>query len=141
MSLKSTVLPLTEFRWTNLTLGLTTTIHLFPFTKNLYDLTADPGERTNLASTLRAMGELNCARGALDALRSIQPQTPLQRNADDAAKLQAKIAAKAAKKSQEEGNDATGAKAPVARKKVAKKTDTLDDLLSAGLTAGKKTRK
>jgi hypothetical protein len=63
--------------------------------------------------------------------------TPLQRNADDAAKLQAKVAAKAAK--QTEQNNGLSGNTPVARTKVAKKSDTLDDLLSAGL--GKKTRK
>lgn len=62
--------------------------------------------------------------------------TPAQRNADDASKLQAKIAAKAT-----QHTDTSSEKAPVVRKKVpAKKSDTLDDLLSAGLTKGKKTR-
>ena len=60
--------------------------------------------------------------------------TPLQRNMEDAAKLQAKIAAKQAKQSdqdQQQGN----AIAPVQPKKIAKKVDnSLDDLLSAGLT-------
>jgi hypothetical protein len=70
---------------------------------------------------------------------SAREGTPLQRNADDAAKLQAKIAAKAAKTTDEGDKGAAGA--PVVRKKVAKKSDTLDDLLSAGLTGTKKTRK
>jgi hypothetical protein len=63
--------------------------------------------------------------------------TPMQRNADDAAKLQAKLAAKAAKKADEDNGNS--GKVPVARPKVAKKTDDLDDLLAAGLD--KKTRK
>ncbi|KAG7341465.1 hypothetical protein IV203_023417 [Nitzschia inconspicua] len=65
--------------------------------------------------------------------------TPLQRNQDDAAKLQAKIAAKAAKLAEAQSQDTN--KGPVVRKKVAKKTDTLDDLLSAGLPGGNKARK
>jgi hypothetical protein len=69
---------------------------------------------------------------------SAREGTPSQRNADDAAKLQAKLAAKAAKKSEEE-NGNSGTVPVLTRPKVAKKTDTLDDLLSAGL--GKKTRK
>lgn len=63
--------------------------------------------------------------------------TPAQRNEDDAAKLQAKLAAKAAKKAEAENAPEIVAKAPVARKKVAKKTDSLDDLLNAGLSTKK----
>mmetsp|Transcript_20340 Transcript_20340/g.38050 ORF Transcript_20340/g.38050 Transcript_20340/m.38050 type:complete len:95 (-) Transcript_20340:1510-1794(-) len=65
--------------------------------------------------------------------------TPLQRNQNDAAKLQAKIAAKQAKAAEDASKSASSSSGPVPRKKVAKKTDTLDDLLSAGLQ--KKTRK
>lgn len=66
--------------------------------------------------------------------------TPAQRNMEDATKLQAKLAAKAAKKA--EADNTPPAKAPVARKKgVAKKSENLDDLLNAGLSAGKKNRK
>jgi len=61
---------------------------------------------------------------------------PLKRNEDDAAKLQAKVAAKKAAQEAAAGESQT--KAPVVRKKVPKKTDDLDDMLSAGLTAGKK---
>eukprot|EP00536_Pseudo-nitzschia_multiseries_P018103 jgi/Psemu1/315484/fgenesh1_kg.2156_\ len=61
--------------------------------------------------------------------------TPAQRNIEDAHKLQAKLAAKAAKKA--EADNATPAKAPVTRKKIAKKNETLDDLLNAGLSKGK----
>lgn len=66
--------------------------------------------------------------------------TPLQRNEDDKAKLQAKIAAKKAQKEAEAAAAATTtSKAPVVRKKVPKKQDaSLDDLLNAGLTKGKK---
>lgn len=63
--------------------------------------------------------------------------TPAQRNGEDAAKLQAKQAAKAAKLAEAAGAEPT--KAPVVRKKVPGKKDTsLDDLLSAGLTKVKK---
>mmetsp|Transcript_11771 Transcript_11771/g.27937 ORF Transcript_11771/g.27937 Transcript_11771/m.27937 type:complete len:99 (+) Transcript_11771:137-433(+) len=63
--------------------------------------------------------------------------TPAQRNGEDGAKLQAKLAAKASKKA-EDAENATTTKAPVVRKKVpAKKTDTLDDMLNAGLSAKK----
>ena len=69
--------------------------------------------------------------------------TPMQRNQDDAAKLQAKIAAKAAKEAaeqqQQEAGGGTGIVAPVIRKKVPKKEDAaLDDLLNAGLGKAKK---
>ena len=70
--------------------------------------------------------------------------TPMQRNQDDAAKLQAKIAAKAAKdaaeqQQQQEAGGGTGIVAPVVRKKVPKKEDAaLDDLLNAGLGKAKK---
>lgn len=68
--------------------------------------------------------------------------TPAQRNQDDAAKLQAKLAAKAAKKVEAENAPKTATKAPVARKKVAaKKTETLDDLLNAGLSTKKSKNK
>jgi hypothetical protein len=68
--------------------------------------------------------------------------TPMQRNQDDAAKLQAKIAAKAAKEAaeREQQQGAAGGAAPVVvRKKVPKKEDAaLDDLLNAGLGKAKK---
>lgn len=61
---------------------------------------------------------------------------PQKRNENDKAALEAKIAAKkaaeAAKSSQ------TQSSGPVPRRKVAKKDESLDDLLSAGLNAGKK---
>jgi hypothetical protein len=64
--------------------------------------------------------------------------TPASRNIEDAAKLQAKLVAKAAKKAEAENAAATPDKAPVARKKGPdKKTDTLDDLLNAGLSMKK----
>jgi hypothetical protein len=81
------------------------------------------------------------AKEAAKSKGSSREGTPLQRNQDDAAKLQAKIAAKAAKKAQEETNDVTASKEPAPRKKVPKKSDNLDDLLSAGLGGAKKTRK
>ena len=67
--------------------------------------------------------------------------TPMQRNQDDAAKLQAKIAAKAAKEAaeREQQGGAGGAAPVVVRKKVPKKEDAaLDDLLNAGLGKAKK---
>ena len=81
-------------------------------------------------------------RQAKDAAKNKQNNregTPAQRNAEDAQKLQAKLSATAAKNA--EAANATPAKAPVARKKVAKKADTMDDLLSAGLAGGKKKKK
>lgn len=66
---------------------------------------------------------------------------PLQRNSSDAAALEAKIAAKKAKQEQESANQ-DGAVAPVVRKKVpAKKNDSVDDLLSAGLTSTSKVKR
>jgi len=69
--------------------------------------------------------------------------TPAQRNQEDAVKLQAKLAAKQAKKDeQDDVNAAQTNKGPVPRKKVAKKTEDLDDLLIAGLsTTSKKNKK
>ena len=67
----------------------------------------------------------------------LQGGDPLKRNENDAAALQAKIAAKKAAK--ESGESQEPAKAPVVRKKVpTKKNESVDDLLAAGLTAGKK---
>jgi hypothetical protein len=67
--------------------------------------------------------------------------TPMQRNEDDAAKLQAKIAAKAAKGAEQQAS-ADAAVAPVVRKKVPKKEDAaLDDLFNAGLGKGTKAKK
>ena len=66
--------------------------------------------------------------------------TPQQRNADDKAALLAKVEAKKAKQISESKDEDN--KKPVVRKKVKKETESLDDLLSAGLAAGKKkTRK
>jgi len=62
--------------------------------------------------------------------------TPLQRNDNDKAALQAKIEAKKARQ-EAEAVAASSTKAPVARKKVAKKEDNLDDLLNAGLSKKK----
>lgn len=68
--------------------------------------------------------------------------TPQQRNDDDKLKLQAKVAAKKAKQEAEAAAAAAGTKAPVVRKKVSKKpAENLDDLLSAGLSKGKKSKK
>ena len=64
--------------------------------------------------------------------------TPLQRNDADKAALEAKIAAKKAQKAAAEAQSGD-TKAPVVRKKVpTKKDDSLDDLLNAGLSKGKK---
>ena len=63
--------------------------------------------------------------------------TPSQRNSDDKNALLAKIEAKKAKAAADAQNQAS-TKAPVARKKVPKKDDNLDDLLNAGLKKGKK---
>mmetsp|Transcript_6577 Transcript_6577/g.18809 ORF Transcript_6577/g.18809 Transcript_6577/m.18809 type:complete len:97 (+) Transcript_6577:19-309(+) len=66
--------------------------------------------------------------------------TPLQRNQDDKAALEAKIAAKKAAKAKE-AEQSGGTAAPVVRKKVPKKQDVaLDDLLNAGLAKAKKGR-
>ena len=66
---------------------------------------------------------------------------PLKRNENDAAALQAKVAAKKAAQ-EAAANAAPAGSGPVPRKKVpSKKTDnnnTMDDLLSAGLTGNKK---
>ena len=62
--------------------------------------------------------------------------TPQQRNADDKAALLAKLEAKKAKQLSESKDQDN--KKPVVRKKVKKETESLDDLLSAGLAAGKK---
>lgn len=70
----------------------------------------------------------------------IKSGDPLQRNLNDAAALQAKVAAKKAKEEEElarQQGTTTGGVAPV-RKKVEKKDAALDDLLTAGLTKGKK---
>jgi hypothetical protein len=69
---------------------------------------------------------------------------PLKRNESDAAALQAKVAAKRAAKEEQAAAsaDASNAgKVPAPRKKQpVKKDTTTEDLLSAGLTAGKKKR-
>jgi hypothetical protein len=71
--------------------------------------------------------------------------TPAGRNEDDSQKLKAKVEAKKAKQAAEAeaavSQEGSNPKAPVVRKKVAKKTANLDDLLDVGLkTGGKKTR-
>ncbi len=66
---------------------------------------------------------------------------PLKRNENDAAALQAKVAAKkAAQEAAANAAPAASSSGPVPRKKVpSKKTDNnMDDLLSAGLTGNKK---
>jgi len=78
-------------------------------------------------------------RQAKDAAKNKVKQregTPQQRNADDKAALLAKLEAKKAKQLSESKDQVE--KKPVVRKKVKKETESLDDLLSAGLTAGKK---
>jgi hypothetical protein len=65
----------------------------------------------------------------------------LKRNENDAAALQAKIAAKQAKAASGDGA-AADTKMPVPRKKVGtSKKETVDDLLAAGLEAAKKRAK
>lgn len=66
-----------------------------------------------------------------------------QRNLEDAEKLRAKLAAKEAKKAEEAANGGVAqSKAPVPKKKKnAKKTENVDDLLSAGLSTKKKSNK
>ncbi|CAJ1968641.1 unnamed protein product [Cylindrotheca closterium] len=65
--------------------------------------------------------------------------TPQQRNADDKAALLAKLEAKKAKQLAEPLDQ--NANIPVPRKKGKKQSETLDDLLSAGLAVGKKKKK
>lgn len=81
-------------------------------------------------------------RQAKDAAKNKVNQregTPQQRNADDKAALLAKLEAKKAKQLSESKDQVE--KKTVVRKKVKKETESLDDLLSAGLTAGKKKKK
>jgi len=81
-------------------------------------------------------------RQAKDAAKNKANQregTPQQRNADDKAALLAKLEAKKAKQLSESKDQVE--KKTVVRKKVKKETESLDDLLSAGLTAGKKKKK
>lgn len=64
----------------------------------------------------------------------------MQRNASDAAALEAKIAAKKAKQEQENANQDNST--PVVRKKVpSKMKDSVDDLLSAGLSSTNKVKR
>jgi hypothetical protein len=73
------------------------------------------------------------------AFHKLQGGDVLKRNENDAAALQAKVAAK--KAAQEQASSATPAKAPVERKKVPMAKDpALDDLLSAGLSGAKAKR-
>jgi hypothetical protein len=72
-----------------------------------------------------------------------QEGRPEDRNLADAQKLAAKVAAKQAAKEKEQLEESAGSSSngPIVpkKKKVAKKDDTLDDLLSAGLSSkGKK---
>jgi hypothetical protein len=62
---------------------------------------------------------------------------PADRNAEDKLKLEAKVAAKREKLSKEEQQQ-SNTKAPIVRKKKDVKNASLDDLLDAGLTKGKK---
>ena len=61
---------------------------------------------------------------------------PSRRNEDDAAALQAKVAAKKATLGSDSSTQLSNE--PVVRKKVVAKNDSIDDLLSAGLNSGKK---
>jgi hypothetical protein len=67
----------------------------------------------------------------------------MARNESDAAALQAKLAAKKAAKEAQGDDDAAVSSAPVVPKKKApvKNTNDMDDLLSAGLSTGKKRSK
>ncbi|CAB9501484.1 expressed unknown protein [Seminavis robusta] len=76
------------------------------------------------------------ARLAQKSKANAREGRPEDRNANDAAALQAKVAAKKAAKDAEAGN--APSKGPVARKAKNKKQQDLDDLLNAGLTTGKK---
>ena len=70
---------------------------------------------------------------------SHQTGDPNARNANDAAALSAKIAAKKAQKEAAAAAADAAPGKPVPRKKApTAKKDSVDDLLSAGLTAGKK---
>jgi hypothetical protein len=69
---------------------------------------------------------------------SLQEGRPEDRNAADKAKLEAKIAAKKEMKEKEAQEQENSTRGPVARKKKETKKDSLDDLLDAGLTKGKK---
>jgi len=62
----------------------------------------------------------------------------MARNASDKAALQAKIEAKKAMKEKETGDQVKQESQLKAKPKKAAKTDTLDDLLSAGLSSAKK---
>lgn len=66
-----------------------------------------------------------------------QEGRPADRNAEDKLKLEAKVAAKREKLSKEEQQQ-SNTKAPIVRKKKDVKNASLDDLLDAGLTKGKK---
>jgi hypothetical protein len=67
---------------------------------------------------------------------------PLSRNASDAAALAAKVAAKQAKAGTDSsGGGGGGGAGPPVRKKVENKGDSVDDMLLAGLDAGKKKAK
>lgn len=68
----------------------------------------------------------------------IQGGDPQKRNENDAAALQAKVAAKQAEKDAAAGVPASSKAGPIAPKKVKKDTAVVDDLLLAGLNTGKK---
>mmetsp|Transcript_5015 Transcript_5015/g.10374 ORF Transcript_5015/g.10374 Transcript_5015/m.10374 type:complete len:99 (-) Transcript_5015:193-489(-) len=85
----------------------------------------------------------NLAKQQQKAKQNSKSGDPLSRNANDAAALQAKVAAKQEKVKAEEaaGTNSSG-KGPVVRKKgTQKKKESVDDLLSAGLAGGKKRAK
>jgi hypothetical protein len=67
--------------------------------------------------------------------------TPAQRNQDDKVALLAKLQAKKAAKEAGGTEPVAAGKAPVKPKGKPKQTGALDDLLSAGLSTGKRTRK
>mmetsp|Transcript_17942 Transcript_17942/g.30955 ORF Transcript_17942/g.30955 Transcript_17942/m.30955 type:complete len:100 (+) Transcript_17942:147-446(+) len=84
------------------------------------------------------------ARLAKEGRNAPKDGRPEQRNANDAAALAAKVAKKAEMKQQQEADSAKAASnKPVVRKKTGKKkeAENLDDLLSAGLSAGKGKKK
>ncbi|KAL7458058.1 hypothetical protein ACHAWC_009548 [Mediolabrus comicus] len=81
------------------------------------------------------------ARLEKDKKNQAKEGNPEQRNANDSAALAAKVAKKAEmKKKQEEEEQRKALNKPVVVKSKAKKkeADNLDDLLSAGLSKGKK---
>lgn len=83
----------------------------------------------------------NCNADDANFAAPFQGGNPLQRNMDDAAKLQAKVAAKKAQEQDSQSQCTATVGSTVARKKVpAKKEDNLDDLLGAGLATKKRVK-